>query len=100
MFYPPLSLRFHHWLPNLIDTLRRWLPTAAPTEVRQLQLQPGNFYYLDAGAYRLRVLAGNVWVPEVGIFAAGDQIQLTPGPQGLPIQAFPHQAAVFELRTV
>ena len=98
LLYPTLTLRFHHWLPNLIDKLRQWLPSTAPMVARQIQLQPSDFYYLDAGTYRLRVLAGSVWVPEVGIFAAGEQAQLTPVPQGLPLQAFSNQAAVFELR--
>ena len=98
MLYPTLPLRFNHWLPNLIDTLRQLIPATAPTEVRHLHLQPGDVYHLDAGIYRLRLLAGSVWVPEVGIFEAGDPLQLTPGAQGLPSQAFDKQAVVFELR--
>lgn len=39
--------------------------------VQQILLNGGDRYYLDAGHYTVRVLTGSVWVPGIGIFAAG-----------------------------
>lgn len=100
MFYPITHPRINGCLPNFTNLLDKLRPTSAATLGQQHYLQPGDVYYLGVGAYRLRVLVGSVWVPEVGIFAAGQQATLTSGTQGLSIQAFPRQPVVFELQTM
>jgi hypothetical protein len=98
MFYPAIQPPINHWLPNLVARLRQLIPTIPSTPAQQIYLQPDDTYHVDAGVYRLRVLAGSVWVSEQGIFAAGEQVQLTPGAAGLPVRAVQHQPAVFELK--
>lgn len=98
MFYP-ITQTSINWLPTFSNLWRKWFPTPAPTTVQQLCLQPADQYHLDAGVYRLRVLAGSVWVPEMGIFAAGQQLVLTPDASGLAIHAYSQHPAVFTLRS-
>ena len=69
-----------------------------PPPAQQVQLQPGDAYYLEAGNYHLRVQAGNVWVPEVGIFSAGEQVTLTVDATGLAIHSYAQQPAVLAVR--
>lgn len=91
---------------NLFQQVHSWLPTlgrfsqaaAEPTvdaPLRQLLLQPGDFYFLDEGSYRLRVLAGQLWIPEQGIFAAGELVQLFSDQQGLALRTADDRPAVF-----
>jgi hypothetical protein len=95
---------------HLLQQVNHWLPTwgrasqdaAEPTSTavtRQLQLQPGDFYFLDAGSYQVRVLAGEIWIPEHGIFAAGEQVHLLPDRQGLSLRTADDRPAVFTVCT-
>jgi hypothetical protein len=66
--------------------------------VQQILLNGGDSYYLDAGSYTVRVLTGSVWIPGVGIFAAGQSVRLKPDRQGAEIRTYGQQAAVFTVQ--
>jgi len=67
----------------------------APTT--PLIVQPGDVYLLAAGTYRLRVLTGELWIPEVGILGGGDRIDLQVNGQGVMLRPAAAYPAVFTL---
>lgn len=88
--------------------VKQWLPTwgrliqwaaVAPVNTPTLQviLQPGDTYFVKAGDYRLRVLTGQLWIPEQGIFADGDRINLPVDGQGVMLRTAAAHPAVFTL---
>ena len=65
---------------------------AQPAASEQVIVQPGDSYFFDAGAYRLRVLTGDLWLPEHGILRAGAQLALCVeegGVESRPATAYP-----------
>lgn len=51
MSYANVQHRFNTWLPNLWTTPRQVKQNARQSApAQQIQLQPGDFYYLDAWA--------------------------------------------------
>ena len=74
MFATHFFQHIHDWFAPLS---RLTQPTTTPTvPVEQVIVQPGDAYFLAAGAYRVRVLTGQLWLPEHGILAAGAQRHL------------------------
>lgn len=98
MYYPATYPRRQPGLPNVSQQVRQWLRTLLPPPTQPVQLQPGDAYVLDAGHYHLCVQAGSVWVPEVGIFSAGERMTLTVDAAGLAIHSYAQQAAVLTVR--
>lgn len=85
------------WLPTW-GRLAQWIVTApAKNPATQVILQPGDTYFVKAGIYRLRVLTGQLWIPEQGIFADGDRIHLPVDGQGVTLRTAAAQPAVFTL---
>lgn len=98
MFYPTTYPLAQNWFGKLSQQLHTWLADLTPPPAHQVQLQAGDCYHLDAGHYRLQVLAGSVWVPNLAIFQAGEQVTLTVDAAGLAIHSYGQQAVVFALR--
>ena len=67
------------------------------TPTTPLIVQPGGAYFLAAGTHRLRVLTGELWIPEVGIFGGGDRIDLRVDGQGVMLRPAAAHPAVFTL---
>ena len=67
------------------------------TPTTPLIVQSGDAYFLAGGAYRLRVLTGELWIPEVGIFGGGDRIDLRVDGQGVMLRPAAAHPAVFTL---
>jgi len=80
----------HQWwqqVPGLYKRLQQTILAPlhqAPTT--PLIVQPGDTYFLAGGAYRLRVLTGELWVPEAGIYGAGERIDLQVAAQGVMLR--------------
>lgn len=66
--------------------------------VQQILLNSGARYYLDTGSYTVQVLTGSVWIPGIGIFAAGQSVRLLPDRQGAEIRTYGQQAVVFTVQ--
>lgn len=86
------------WWPTLGQRMRQWLHTLTPAPAHQVSLPPGDVYFLNAGAYHLRVQAGCVWLPAVGLFSAGEQVTVNVTAAGLAIHSYAQQAAVLQVR--
>lgn len=67
------------------------------TPTTPLIVQPGDAYFLAAGTHRLRMLNGELWIPEVGIYGAGDRIDLQVDGQGVMLRPAAAHPAVFTL---
>ena len=74
MFAANFFQQVHHWFAPLSRWTHQASTPASPTI--QLIVQPGDAYFLAAGVYRLRVLAGQLWLPEQGILMEGAQREL------------------------
>ena len=98
MSYPATYPLHHTWLPNFQQWLRQWRRAFTPAPAPHILLQPGDSYHLAAGSYRLRVLAGTIWVPGMDLFDAGEQVTLTVEAAGLALQSYAQQAAVFTVQ--
>ena len=70
MFYYPLPSA---WRPNFSQRLRSWRTALTPPPAAQILLDPGDSYHLAAGRYRLRVQAGTLWAPGMGLIDADKQ---------------------------
>lgn len=60
-------------------------------------VQPDDTYFLAGGAYRLRVLTGELWIPEAGIYSAGERIDLQVAAQGVGLRPAAAQPIAFTL---
>ena len=98
MFHTITYARRQPWFPNFSQQVRRWWTTLTPPPVQQVHLHLGDSYYLAAGHYQVQVLAGSIWVPQVGIFSTGAHLKLTVDSTGLVIQNYPQQPAVLAVR--
>jgi hypothetical protein len=85
------------WLPTWGRLIQRAVVVPVNTPTLQVILQPGDTYFVKAGTYRLRVLTGELWIPEKGIFGEGDRIDLRPDGQGLTLRPAVAHPAVFTL---
>jgi hypothetical protein len=90
-----LLQQVHSWLPALGRLSPQAVEPAGDAPIHQLLLQPGDFYFLDEGSYRLRVLAGQLWIPQQGIFAAGELVHLLPDRAGLSLRTADDRPAAF-----
>lgn len=85
------------WLA-IWSRLTQWAVTApVKRPAAQVILQPGDTYFVKAGSYRLRVLTGQLWIPEEGIFAGGDCIDLRVDGQGVTLHLAAAHPTVFTL---
>lgn len=89
---PIVSLPLRTWVGKRFA----WL---TPIPAQQIQLPAAERYHLAAGSYRLRVLTGSVWLPEIGIFHAGEQVRLTVDAAGLAIHGYAQQPAVLAVHS-
>jgi len=67
------------------------------TATAPIIVQSGDTYFLAAGAYRLRVLTGELWIPEVGIYSAGDRVDLQVDGQGVTLRPATAEPIAFTL---
>lgn len=70
-------------------------PASAAAAAEQIIVQPGDTYFLAAGAYQLRVLTGHLWLPEHGILAPGAQRDLRVDWRGVEIRPATARPVVF-----
>lgn len=98
MYFSATYRHTRPWLSPLCIWVGQWLARLTPIPVQQILLPAGEIYHLDAGAYRLRVLAGSVWLSEIGIFTAGEQVALTVDAAGLALHSYAQQPAVVAVR--
>lgn len=98
MFYPTTYPLPSAWLPNFSQRLRAWRTALTPPPAIQILLSAGDSYHLAAGRYQLRVLAGTLWAPGIGLFDAGEQVLLTVEAAGLALQSYAQPAAVFSVQ--
>lgn len=98
MYYPITYPHSPAWLPNVGAWVRQWLTALIPAAIDPVQVQPGDVYHLAAGSYRLQVLTGSVWLPEVGIFTAGQSLTVTVDAVGLAIHTYGQQPVVLMVR--
>lgn len=98
MFHTITYPRRQPWLPNLSQWVRRWWTTLTPPPAQQVYLHLGDSYHLAAGHYQVQVLAGTIWVPQVGIFSSGAQLKLTVDSTGLAIHTYPQLPSVLAVR--
>ena len=74
-----LFQQVNHWLWPLSRWSQTTAKSVAPTQSmpsEQLIVQPGDSYFFAAGLYQVRVLTGQLWLPEHGILTAGAQVAL------------------------
>lgn len=95
MFAAHFFQQMNQWLPALSRLTQPTQAATAPTQ--QIIVQPGDTYFLAAGAYRIRVLTGQLWVPEHGILAAGAQRDLRVDWRGLELRPATRHPMVFTL---
>lgn len=67
------------------------------TATAPIIVQSGDTYFLATGTYRLCVLTGELWIPEAGIYSAGEYINLQVDAQGVTLHPAAAQAAAFTL---
>ena len=84
MFYPTTYPLPSAWRPNVSQRLRAWRRALTPPPATPILLSAGDSYHLAAGRYRLRVQAGTLWAPGMGLIDAGEQVTLTVDAAGLP----------------
>ena len=85
------------WLPTWHRLTQSIVTAPAKHPATQVILQPGDTYFMKAGVYRLRVLTGQLWIPEQGIFADGDRLNLPVDGQGVTLRAATAHPAVVTL---
>lgn len=95
MFAAHFFQQMNQWLPALSRLTQPTHAATAPAE--QIILQPGDTYFLAAGVYRVRVLTGQLWLPEHGILTAGAQRDLRVEWRGLELQPAVARPVVFTL---
>lgn len=98
MYFPAIAPLPIVRLPTLRTWLRQCFAWLTPTPAQQILLSAADTYHLEAGSYRLRVLAGRLWLPEIGIYNVGEQVELTVDTAGLTIHSYAQQPAVLALR--
>ncbi|MFN8491592.1 MAG: hypothetical protein U0350_28600 [Caldilineaceae bacterium] len=95
MFAAHFFQHINDWFPVLSHLTQPAQTATAPAE--QIIVQPGDTYFLAAGAYQLRVLTGHLWLPEHGLLAAGTQRNLRVDWRGLELRPAAAHPVVFTL---
>ena len=95
MFAVHFFQQINHWFAPLSRLTHQASEATVPTE--QIIVQPGDTYFLAAGAYQLHVLTGNLWLPEHGILAAGAQRDLRVDWRGVELRPATARPVVFTL---
>ena len=95
-----LFQQVNYWLLPLVrwsQTTAESVATAQPVLSEQVIVQPGDSYFFAAGDYRLRVLTGQLWLPEHGILVAGAQVTLRVDECGVASRPATARPVVFTL---
>ena len=92
MFAAHFFQQVNHWFAPLS---RLSQPASAAAAAGQIIVQPGDSYFLAAGAYQVRVLTGRLWLPEQGILTAGAQVELCADWRGVELRPATARPVVF-----